>query len=78
LATKDHLKAHVRNVHEVNEKKLMKDKIDELEAQINFQNCNWLKPFVIECNRFVCEKIIWLKGKCNIDHTMYNWRKKYG
>ena len=79
FATKDHLKSHVRLEHEDKCKKLMKDKLNRLETQISLQklhlNENLLELNVKESNeKEKCK----CKGKCNIIHAIYNWRRKYG
>ena len=79
FATQDHLKSHVTLEHEENCKKLMKDKLNRLETQINLQKLhlteNLLELNVKESNeKEKCK----CKGKCNIIHAIYNWRRKYG
>ena len=79
FATKDDLRSHGRLEHEVNEKKLLEDKLFQLETQVSLQKLH-LTEDLLELNvreSFEKKKCI-CKGKCNIIHKLYNWKRKYG
>ena len=78
FATKDHMKTHVRIEHEETEKKLMKVKVDQLKAQIDLQKLN-LTENLLQLNMRESneENVCYWKGKCNIIHKIYNWRRKF-
>jgi hypothetical protein len=78
FATKEHLNSHIKFEHEANEKKRMKDILDQFEIQINLQKLQMTEQ-LLELNiRESYEKeTCKCKGNCNINHTKYNWRKRY-
>ena len=79
FAREDHMKTHVRFEHEETEMNLMKEKVDQLKAQIDLQKLNLTENLLqLNVREASEEKMCYCNGKCNIIHKIYNWRIKFG
>ena len=65
--------------HECNEKKIMKEKLNQMDIQINFQKLQMTEKILeINFRESYVKDTCKCKGNCKINHNKYTWWKRNG